>query len=94
MQTALARLYFGARSMDYDFKMVATPDNVQIGNDPLAVDPKQTRAALGGGRALAKQPDPCSSAPSNFGDIPGCWRRSRIATNRRLSKMARFWHAR
>ena len=70
MQTALTRSYFGARLLGYDFNMVAIPENVEIGNDPLAFDPKQMRAAFDAGRALAKQPDPWSSAPPNLGDIP------------------------
>jgi len=70
MQTALTRSYFGARLLGYDFRMVAIPDNVDIGNDPLAFDPKQMRAAFDAGRSLAKQPDPWSSTPPNLGDIP------------------------
>jgi hypothetical protein len=70
MQTALTRSYFGARLLGYDFRMVAIPDNVEIGNDPLAFDPKQMRAAFDAGRALARQPNPWSSAPPNLGDIP------------------------
>jgi hypothetical protein len=70
MQTALTRSYFGARLLGYRFKMVAIPDDVDIGNDPLAFDPEQMRAAFDAGRSLAKQPDPWSSAPPNLGDIP------------------------
>jgi hypothetical protein len=70
MQTALTRSYFGARFLGYTFKMIAIPDDVDIGRDPLAFDPKQMRAAFDAGRALAKQPDPWSSAPPNVGDIP------------------------
>jgi hypothetical protein len=70
MQTALTRSYFGARFIGYAFKMVAIPDNVKIGKDPLAFDPKQMRAAFDAGRAFAKQADPWSSAPPNLGDIP------------------------
>ena len=70
MQTALTRSYFGAQFLGYDFNMVAIPDEVEIGNDPLAFDPKQMRAAFDAGRALAKQPDPWSSKPPNTGDVP------------------------
>ena len=56
--------------MGYAFKMVAIPDQVDIGNDPLAFDPKQMRAAFEAGRALAKQPEPWSSQPPDAGDIP------------------------
>ncbi len=70
MQTALTRSYFGAQFLGYSFKMVAIPDDVEIGKDPLAFDPNQMRAAFDAGRALAMQPDPWSSAPPNLGDIP------------------------
>jgi predicted acylesterase/phospholipase RssA len=70
MQTALTRSYFGARLLGYAFNMIAIPDEVDIGNDPLAFDPNQMRAAFDAGRALALQPDPWSNAPPNLGDIP------------------------
>ena len=70
MQTALTRSYFGTRLLGYTFNMVAIPDDVEIGNDPLAFDPKQMRAAFDAGRALGKQPDPWSNVPPNLGDIP------------------------
>ena len=70
MQSALTRSYFGARFLGYDFNMVAIPDEVEIGNDPLAFDPKQMHAAFDSGRAIAKQPEPWSSEPPDSGDIP------------------------
>jgi hypothetical protein len=70
MQTALTRSYFGAQFLGYDFNMVAIPDEVEIGNDPLAFDPEQMRAAFDAGHALAQQPDPWSSKPPNTGDVP------------------------
>ena len=70
MQTALIRSYLGSQFLGYDFNMIAIPDEVAIGNDPLAFDPKQMRAAFDAGRALAKQPDPWVSKPPNAGDIP------------------------
>ncbi len=70
MQSALTRSYFGARFLGYDFNMVAIPDEVEIGNDPLAFDPEQMRAAFDSGRAIAKQPEPWSSEPPDSGDVP------------------------
>ena len=70
MQTALTRSYFGTQVLGYAFNMVAIPDSVEIGKDPLAFDPKQMRAAFEAGRAMAKQAAPWSSAPANVGDIP------------------------
>ena len=70
MQTALMRSYFGTKFLGYAFNMVAIPDNVQIGKDPLAFDPNQMRAAFDAGRALAKEPKPWSSVPPNSGDLP------------------------
>ncbi len=70
MLTAMTRSYFGAKFLGYNFKMVAIPDNVNVGKDPLAFDPKQMRAAFDAGRALAKQPDHWLTVPPNLGDIP------------------------
>ena len=80
MQTALTRSYFGARLLGYNFNLVAIPDDVEVGNDPLAFDPKQMRAAFDAGRSLGKQPDPWSSAPPNLGDIPS-WALEKIEEN-------------
>ena len=70
MQTAMTRSYFGARLIGYRFNLVAIPDEVDIGNDPLAFNPEQMRAAFEAGRALAKQPNPWAHAPPNLGDVP------------------------
>ncbi|KPK54673.1 MAG: hypothetical protein AMJ59_24645 [Gammaproteobacteria bacterium SG8_31] len=70
MQTAMTRSYFGARILGYNFNLVAIPDDVDIGNDPLAFDPQQMRAAFEAGRAMAKQPEPWSKTPPDLGDIP------------------------
>ena len=70
MLTAMTRSYFGAKFLGYNFKMVAIPDNVDVGDDPLAFDPKQMRAAFDAGRALGKQPDHWLTVPPNLGDIP------------------------
>jgi hypothetical protein len=70
MLTALTRSYFGAKFLGYNFKMVAIPDSVNIGKDPLAFDPKQMRAAFDAGRAIAKKPDHWLTVPPNTGDIP------------------------
>jgi hypothetical protein len=70
MLTAMTRSYFGAKFLGYNFKMVAIPDNVNVGKDPLAFDPIQMRAAFDAGRALAKQPDHWLTLPPNLGDIP------------------------
>jgi predicted acylesterase/phospholipase RssA len=70
MQTALTRSYFGTRMLGYTFNMVGIPDDVNVGNDPLAFDPVQMRAAFDAGRALGAQDDPWQSTPTNSGDIP------------------------
>ena len=70
MQTALGRSYFGAQFLGYNFKMVAIPDDVNIGKDPLAFDPEQMQAAFDAGYALGKQADPWSTLPPDSGDIP------------------------
>jgi len=70
MQTALMRSYFGTQFLGYKFNMVAIPDSVDIGNDPLVFDPKQMRAAFDAGRTMAKQANPWKSSPPNLGDLP------------------------
>ena len=56
MLTAMTRAYFGAKFLGYNFKMVAIPDSVNIGKDPLAFDPKQMRAAFDAGRTMRRNP--------------------------------------
>ena len=70
MQTAVTRSYFGTKLLGYTFNMVGIPDGVDIGNDVLAFDPAQMRAAFDAGRALAMRPDPWTGTPPNSGDIP------------------------
>ena len=70
MQTALTRSYFGARMLGYSFNMVGIPDEVNVGNDPLAFDPVQMRAAFDAGRALGAQDNPWQSTPTSSGDMP------------------------
>ncbi|HEX6120883.1 MAG TPA: patatin-like phospholipase family protein [Dongiaceae bacterium] len=70
MQTAVTRSYFGARMLGYSFNMVGIPDDVNIGNDPLAFDPTQMRAAFDAGRALGAQDNPWQHTPPSSGDIP------------------------
>jgi hypothetical protein len=70
MQTAMTRSYFGAKVLGYSFKTVGIPNDVEIGNDVLAFDPTQMRAAFDAGRALAVQPDPWQTTPPSSGDIP------------------------
>jgi predicted acylesterase/phospholipase RssA len=70
MQTAVTRSYFGAKLLGYNFNMVGIPDAVNVGNDPLAFDPVQMRAAFDAGRALGAQDNPWHHTPTNTGDIP------------------------
>jgi len=70
MQTALTRSYFGAKLLGYTFNTVGIPDSVDVGNDPLAFDPAQMRAAFDAGRALGAQGNPWRDTPTNSGDIP------------------------
>jgi len=70
MQSAVTRSYFGVQFLGYHFNMVGIPTDVDVGNDPLAFDPAQMRAAFDAGRALAKQPDPWQTSPPDTGDLP------------------------
>lgn len=70
MLTALTRSYFGSKLLGYNFNMIAIPDEVEIGNDPLAFDPEQMLSAFEAGRELGLQPNPWSNSPPNIGDLP------------------------
>ena len=70
MQTALTRSYIAAKVLDYTFNMVGIPDSVDVGNDPLAFNPVQMRAAFDAGRTLGAQDNPWHSTPTNSGDLP------------------------
>jgi len=70
MQTALTRSYFGAKLIGYTFNMVGIPDAVNVGNDPLAFDPAQMKAAFDAGRALGAQQSPWQNRPGESGDLP------------------------
>lgn len=70
MQTALTRSYIGSKMLGYTFNMVGIPDGVDVGNDPLAFNPVQMRAAFDAGRALGAQDNPWHGTPNNAGDLP------------------------
>jgi predicted acylesterase/phospholipase RssA len=70
MQTALMRSFFGTRVLGYDFNMVGIPDNVDVGNDVLAFNQTQMRAAFAAGEALGAQENPWQRTPINTGDMP------------------------
>jgi hypothetical protein len=70
MQTAVTRSYFGTKVLGYSFNMVGIPEGVNVGDDVLAFDPVQMRAAFDAGRALAAQENPWQNVPTNAGDIP------------------------
>jgi hypothetical protein len=70
MQTAVTRSYLGSKLLGYAFNMVGIPDGVNIGNDPLAFDQTQMRAAFDAGRTLGVEQNPWQNVPTNSGDIP------------------------
>jgi hypothetical protein len=70
MQTAVTRSYVGTKMLGYNFNIVGIPDDVDVGNDVLAFNPTQMRAAFDAGRALGAQDDPWQKMPTNSGDIP------------------------
>lgn len=78
MQTALTRSYFGTRLLGYSFNMVGIPDDVYVGNDPLAFNPVQMRAAFDAGRSLGARDNPWQTTPPNSGDIPA-WALKEVA---------------
>jgi hypothetical protein len=70
MQTAVTRSYFGTKMLGYNFNIVGIPDDVDVGNDVLAFNPTQMRAAFDAGRALGAKDDPWQHTPTNSGDMP------------------------
>jgi hypothetical protein len=70
MQTALMRSFFGTRVLGYNFNMVGIPDHVDVGNDVLAFNQTQMRAAFAAGEALGVQDHPWLGTPTNSGDLP------------------------
>lgn len=71
MEGILLRSFYLTRANGYRFNYVHVPQHTDIGRNPLAFDPKQMRAGFDAGRALAKQANPWSNAPSlDEGDIP------------------------
>ena len=58
--------------------MVGILDDVNVGNDPLAFDPVQMRAAFDAGRTLGTQDNPWQTTPTNSGDFPA-WALKEIA---------------
>ncbi len=69
MQYVLMRAFVVARAHGYSFNLVEIPENVDIGKNALAFDPKQMRVAFDTGYALGKQPDPWKHEPPNLGGI-------------------------
>lgn len=71
MDSLLMRSYFGAQAHGYRFNLVAIPDDVDIGNNPLAFDPEKMRNAFEAGYALSQQqPIPWDETPNLIKDIP------------------------
>lgn len=71
MDSLLLRSYFGAQAHGYRFNLVAIPDDVDIGNNPLAFDPEKMRNAFEAGYQLAQQqPIPWIHTPNLIQDIP------------------------
>ncbi len=66
----LVRSYFAAKVHGYEFHSVQVPAGIGIGNDPLAFDQEQMRAAFDAGYRLAKQPNPWSNEPPLLEDTP------------------------
>jgi hypothetical protein len=70
METVLIRSFFGAVTHGYHYNLVAIPDNVNTGTNPLAFDTQQMRATFDAGYAMAKQPNPWAHVPPDLGDYP------------------------
>ena len=70
MESLLLRTYVAAHAHGYRFQMVAIPERVDIGDNALAFDPKQMRAAFEAGYGLGKQPQPWAGVPPIVKDLP------------------------
>jgi len=71
MDSLLLRTYFAARARGYRFNLVAIPDDVDAGEDPLAFDPAQMQASFEAGYELGRRSDPWEKRPPIIGDMPG-----------------------
>jgi hypothetical protein len=71
MDALMLRAYVAARAHGYRFKTVAVPKATDIGNNALAFDPTQMRAAFDAGVKLGRNPDPWSPTPGFIQDLPG-----------------------
>ncbi len=71
MESALLRSYFAAVAWGYRFHYVEIPAGVDIGDNMLAFDPKQMRAAFDAGRELRRQAETWSTEPALLAaDVP------------------------
>jgi len=70
MESIVLRAYFATVSRGYKFNYVEIPEDVDIGHNMLAFDPKQMRAGFDAGYAMAKKSNPWSNAPPILGDFP------------------------
>jgi len=70
MDSMLSRAYFAALARGYRFHLTAIPDDVENGDNALAFEPKEMRAAFDAGYALAQQSDPWRHKPDVSRDIP------------------------
>lgn len=70
MEAIVLRAYFATVARGYKFNYVEIPEDIDVGHNMLAFDPKQMRTGFDAGRAMAKQPNPWSNAPPILGDFP------------------------
>ena len=70
MHGLLLRSYYAAKARKYRFRLVAIPDDVDVGDNALAFDPKQMQDSFDVGYALGQRPDPWQRQPVSLGDIP------------------------
>jgi predicted acylesterase/phospholipase RssA len=70
METLMMRSYVAARAHGYEFRTVAIPEEVDVGHNALAFDPREMRAAFDAGYALANQADPWERVPAFIEDLP------------------------
>lgn len=70
VEGVLLRSYFSAKSHGYNFNLVDIPDTVKIGENPLAFNPDEMKAAFDAGVQAAEKENMWQTSPPNMGDYP------------------------
>ena len=70
MHSLLMRSYYAAHARGYNFRLVAIPDDLNVGHNALAFNQEQMQGTFNVGYKLGQTPDPWSRKPDVMEDIP------------------------